>query len=234
MTLHKNVEDDEYFLQLDKNDLEKEFIYFAYVLNAPQAAGVRGGAIGQGAVLEFRRFKDEIALFKKNTNFSNETDNNIGKADLTNIMEAFLDSFEVVVEEGESIVISVSDLFLSETLTSVSPNLPREYRDFVDLDLGRLDDDKTFINQVRNYPKNTAVEVTFGFSNPKPNQRNAVYAVADARFTSIVARHLFVEMPDDQFNTRVADQRVGYFSQRVTDLSTYDNYPQRDLLINGD
>ena len=69
MTLHKNVEDDEYFLQLDKNDLEKEFIYFAYVLNAPQAAGVRGGAIGQGAVLEFRRFKDEIALFKKNTNF---------------------------------------------------------------------------------------------------------------------------------------------------------------------
>ena len=126
-------------------------------------------------------------------------------------MEAFLDSFEVVVEEGESIVISVSDLFLSETLTSVSPNLPREYRDFVDLDLGRLDDDKTFINQVRNYPKNTAVEVTFGFSNPKPNQRNAVYAVADARFTSIVARHLFVEMPDDQFNTRVADQRVGYF-----------------------
>ena len=230
MTLHKNVEDDEYFLQLDKNDLEKEFIYFAYVLNAPQAAGVRGGAIGQGAVLEFRRFKDEIALFKKNTNFSNETDNNIGKADLTNIMEAFLDSFEVVVEEEESIVISVSDLFLSETLTSVSPNLPREYRDFVDLDLGRLDNDKTFINQVRNYPKNTAVEVTFGFSNPKPNQRNAVYAVADARFTSIVARHLFVEMPDDQFNPRVADQRVGYFSQRVTDLSTYDNYPQRDLI----
>ena len=230
MKLHIKAEDDEYFLELDKNDLEKEFIYFAYVLNAPQAAGLRGGAIGQGAVLEFRRFKDEIALFKKNTNFSNETDNNIGKADLTNIMEAFLDSFEVVVEEGESIVISVSDLFLSETLTSVSPNLPREYRDFVDLDLGRLDDDKTFINQVRNYPKNTAVEVTFGFSNPKPNQRNAVYAVADARFTSIVARHLFVEMPDDQFNTRVADQRVGYFSQRVTDLSTYDNYPQRDLI----
>ena len=230
MKLHINAEDDEYFLELDKNDLEKEFIYFAYVLNAPQAAGLRGGAIGQGAVLEFRRFKDEIALFKKNTNFSNETDNNIGKADLTNIVEAFLDSFEVVVEEGESIVISVRDLFLSETLTSVSPNLPMEYRDFVDLDLGRLDDAKTFINQVRNYPKNTAVEVTFGFSNPKPNLRNAVYAVADARFTSIVARHLFVEMPDNQFNPRVADQRVGYFSQRVTDLSTYDNYPQRDLI----
>ena len=230
MRLHKNIEDGEYFLELDKNNLDEEFIYFAYVLNAPQAAGVRGGAIGQGAVLEFRSFKDGIALFKKNTNFSNETDNNIGKADLTNIMEAFLDSFDIVVEDEDSVVISVNDLFLSETLTSVSPNIPREYRDFVDLDLGKLDSKKTFINQVRNYPKNTAVEVTFGFSNPQPNQRSAVYAVADARFTSIVARHLFVEMPDDQFNPRVADQRVGYFSQRVTDLSTYDNYPQRDLI----
>ena len=37
-------------------------------------------------------------------------------------------------------------------------------------------------------------------------------------------------MPDDQFEPRVADQRVGYFSQRVTDMSTYDNYPQRDLI----
>ena len=37
-------------------------------------------------------------------------------------------------------------------------------------------------------------------------------------------------MPDSNFEPRVADQRVGYFSQRVTDLSTYDLYPQRDLI----
>ena len=199
-------------------------------MNAPQAAGTRGGALGDGSILEFRRFKDGLSLHKKNTYFSNETDNNIGKADLTNVFEAFLDTFEIVVEEEGKLIISVNELFLSETLSAVSPNLPREFREFVDLDLGRLDDSKTFINQVRNYAKNTAVEVTYGFANATPNQRSAVYAVADARFTSIVARHLFVEMPDGNFEPRVADQRVGYFSQRVTDMSTYDNYPQRDLI----
>ena len=230
LKLYKNTEDDEYFLELKEDDLNKEFIYFAYSMNAPQAAGVRGGALGDGYILEFRRFKDGLSLHKKNTYFSNETDNNIGKADLTNVLEAFLDKFEIVVEEDGGIIISVNDLFVSETLSAVSPNLPRQYREFIDLDLGRLDSSKTFINQVRNYPKNTAIEVTYGFANATPNQRSAVYAVADARFTSIVARHLFVEMPDGNFEPRIADQRVGYFSQRVTDMSTYDNYPQRDLI----
>ena len=139
-------------------------------------------------------------------------------------------NFDIVAEQDGRIVIEADDLFMEETLNNVSPNLPPEYRNFVALNLGRLDSDKTFVEQIRNYPKNTAVEVNFGFENNNPNQRRAVYAVSDARYTSISARHLFVEMPDDQFEPRVADQRVGYFSQRVTDMSTYDNYPQRDLI----
>ena len=37
-------------------------------------------------------------------------------------------------------------------------------------------------------------------------------------------------MPDDNFEPRIADQRIGYFSEKVTDLSTYDTYPARDLM----
>ena len=222
--------DAEFYIELKDGQIDSEFIYFAYVLNAPQAAGVRGGAIGQGAVLEFRKFKTGLGLYKKNTYFSNETVNNIGKSDLTNILEAFVMNFDIVAEQDGRIIIEADDLFMEETLNNVSPNLPPEYRNFVALNLGRLDSDKTFVEQVRNYPKNTAVEVNFAFENNNPNQRRAVYAVSDARYSSISARHLFVEMPNDQFEPRVADQRVGYFSQRVTDMSTYDNYPQRDLI----
>ncbi|GIS49134.1 MAG: hypothetical protein Ct9H90mP22_7220 [Gammaproteobacteria bacterium] len=42
--------------------------------------------------------------------------------------------------------------------------------------------------------------------------------------------HLFVEMPDDKFEPRIADQRIGYFSEKVTDLSTYDSNNARDLI----
>jgi len=62
-------------------------------------------------------------------------------------------NFDIVAEQDGRIVIEADDLFMEETLNNVSPNLPPEYRNFVALNLGRLDPDKTFVEQVRNYPK---------------------------------------------------------------------------------
>ena len=63
LKLHKNIEDDEYFLELSEEDLNKEFIYFAYSMNAPQAAGIRGGALGDGSILEFRRLSKNTKCY---------------------------------------------------------------------------------------------------------------------------------------------------------------------------
>ena len=103
--------------------------------------------------------------------------NNIGKSDLTNILEAFVMNFDIVAEQDGRIIIEADDLFMEETLNNVSPNLPPEYRNFVALNLGRLDSDKTFVEQVRNYPKNTAVEVNFAFENNNPNQSDLFKAM---------------------------------------------------------
>ena len=62
LKLYRDTEGDKYYLELSDDDLNKEFIYFAYVLNGPQAAGVTGGSIGDGAILEFRKFKDRLGL----------------------------------------------------------------------------------------------------------------------------------------------------------------------------
>ena len=113
-------------------------------------------------------------------------------------------------------------------LTSISPNIPPEYMEYVNLNVGKIDKSKTFIDQIKNYEKNTTVDVVYGFFNPKP--RNAVDAVADERYTFAKVRHLFVQMPDDEFEPRVADQRVGYFSQKVTDLSSYKYVNAIDLI----
>ena len=64
-----NEENDDHFLVLNKDDLNKEFIYFTYFLDAPQASGQFGGALSDGSILEFREFKNEIGLYKKNTKF---------------------------------------------------------------------------------------------------------------------------------------------------------------------
>ena len=226
-----NKENDDHFLILQKDDLNKEFIYFTYFLDAPQASGQFGGALSDGSILEFRKFKNDIALYKKNTKFIYDDSNNISQSILRNIQEAFLGRFKIEVddEEANKVLIKVNSIFLSEMLTSISPNIPPEYMEYVDLNVGKLDKSKTFINEVKNYEKNTTVDVVYGFFNPKP-KGGSVDAVADKRFTFAKVRHLFVEMPDDKFEPRVADQRVGYFSEKVTDLSSYDYVNAVDLI----
>ncbi|MDG1248789.1 MAG: hypothetical protein P8O14_05430, partial [SAR86 cluster bacterium] len=70
LNLLHNAETDKYYLVLESSELNKEFIYFPYILNGPQAAGQGGGAIGDGSILEFREFKDGLGLYKKNTKFT--------------------------------------------------------------------------------------------------------------------------------------------------------------------
>ena len=124
LKLYKDTEKDTYFLELSENDLNKEFLYFAYILNAPTGSGVMSGEmigdrlIGNGIVLEFRKFKDGLALYKKNTNFSNETENNISKRKLTAIFDAFIGRFKSVVEEEGRYLLPFSKVFLSEMLTA--------------------------------------------------------------------------------------------------------------------
>ena len=230
MNILHETEEDKYYLIIEEDKINKEFIYFAYILNGPQDVGASGGSMGDGSILEFRKFKDDIGLYKINTKYKYEDSNKISQSKLTNIIEAFMGRFKVVVKEDNKYLISADKLFLSEMLTSVTPNIPKEYMEYYDLNIGKIDKSKTYINDVRNYPKNTAIEINYGFFNPRPKPGGSVDAVADKRYTFISARHLFVEMPDDKFEPRIADQRIGYFSEKVTDLSSYDSYPARDLM----
>jgi len=231
MHIWVDKEKEDYFLQLKIADLNEEFIYFTYILDAPQASGNFGGALSDGSILEFRKFKKDIGLYKKNTRFIYDQASKISQSKLRNIQEAFIGRFKVEVHEKETsnYLIKVNSLFLSEMLTAISPNIPPEYMEYVDLNVGKIDKSKTFVDKIKNYTKNTTIDVVYGFFNPKP-KNSPVDAVADKRYTFGKVRHLFVEMPDDNFEPRIADQRVGYFSEKVTDLSSYNYFPALDLI----
>ena len=224
--IYYETDEDTYYTIIEEENLSKEFIYFYYIISGAQAGGASGGDMGDSSVLEFRKFKDDIALYKKNTVFNYDDSNNISKSTLTNILESFVGRFEVKIEEEGRYLVNIDKLFLGEMLVGLTP--PKEYAEYYSLILGRIDDKKTYISRVKNYPKNTSIEVTYGFFNPSP--KGSVDAVPDARYSSIVARHMFVEMPDDNYEPRIADQRIGYFSTKITDLSTYDYFKGKDLI----
>ena len=156
--IYYEIEEDTYYTIVEENSLSKEFIYFYYIISGAQAGGASGGDMGDRSILEFRKFKDDIALYKKNTVFSYDESNNISKSTLTNILESFVGRFEVEIEEDGKYLINIDKLFLGEMLVGLTP--PKEYAEYYSLILGRIDDKKTYISRVKNYPKNTSIEVT--------------------------------------------------------------------------
>tara|TARA_B100001109_G_scaffold143896_1_gene117097 strand:- start:6813 stop:9287 length:2475 start_codon:yes stop_codon:yes gene_type:complete len=230
MNIIHETEKDKYYLVIKEGQLNKEFLYFTYILNGPTAAGPSGGDMGEASILEFRKFKEDLGLYKKNTKFTYDKSNKISQSKLTNIIEAYVGRFKVVVKEDSKYLIDIDKMFLTEMLVSLTPNIPPEYMEYYNLLLGRPDKEKTYIDEVKNYTKNTSFKVRYGFYNPKPKPGGSIDAITDKRYTYIDGLHLFVEMPDDNFEPRVADQRIGYFSEKVTDLSTYDSNNARDLM----
>ena len=97
MNILHETEKDKYFMILSEDQLNKEFIYFTYILNGPSDAGPSGGDMGEAFILEFRKFKEDIGIYKKNTKFAFDDSNKISQSKLTNIIEAFLGRFSVIV-----------------------------------------------------------------------------------------------------------------------------------------
>ena len=232
LKIYSNDDGSSYFLKLDEEDLNKQFLYFSYVMNAPQGSTLTGGLPSDGKVLEFRNFKSEnIGLYQINTSYiKGDETNNIAKSTITNITEAFVEVFKPAARTDKSVLINVNSILLSEKMDSIS-YVPSEYREYITVNYGMPDESKTFVKNVFNNETNTAFEVTFAFENSMPNpDAFSVSAVTDPRYLSVTGRHIFIKMPDDRFEPRVNDHRIGYFVNKSTDLTSYDNFPNFALI----
>ena len=54
--------------------------------------------------------------------------------------------------------------------------------------------------------------------------------VTDSRYVSAIIQHNFIAMPANQYQPRRDDYRVGYFTDRITDLTSREAAPYRDVV----
>ena len=230
-TFYRDSETGETTMRLDPEQFEKEYIYFIHIADGVVDAGSFRGAYGPRFVFTFERRFDEVAIIRENTAFYFDPDNAISRAAEANISRAVLavQSIEAEDEETGAILIETDSLFLSESLTQLSPSSDPDADPRRQFTVGGFDADRSQITAIRSYPLNTDVEVEYVFHNPKP----LVYgsdAVTDPRNISVKALHSLIEMPDNDYQPRFADARLGSFDQRITDLTSTESAPYRDVI----
>mgnify|MGYP001282199602 CR=1 FL=1 len=215
---------------LQGNQLGSEFIYFKHTMNGVTDAGAFTGSYGDQYIFTIERRFDKLQFVRQNTAYYFDRGNAISRASEANISRAVLAVTAIAAEDEETgeVLIDSDALFLSEAFANVTYSRGDDDSDGR-FRLGGLDAEKSQILELRNYPENTAVEVEYVFNNPKPKNGGSD-AVTDARNVSINVRHTWIAVPENDYQPRFADARLGSFNVQVTDLTSTDSAPYRDLL----
>ena len=230
-TFYRDQETGETTLRLEPEQFDREYIYFIHIADGVVDAGSFRGAYGPRFVFTLERRFDEVAIIRENTAFYFDPDNAISRASEANIARAVLAVQPIVAKDEETgaLLIEADSLFLSEAWTQLSPSRDPDADPRRQFTVGDFDADKSQILALRSYPLNTDIEVEYVFHNPKP----LVYgsdAVTDPRNISVKALHSLIEMPDNDYQPRMADARLGSFNQRITDLTSTKSAPYRDVI----
>ncbi len=230
-TLFRDKKTGETHMLIKPEQVDMDFIYFVQVANGVVEAGYFKGAYGPSFMVSVRRHFDRIEFVAQNTNFYFDPDNAISKAAEANISDAILAVAKIAAEDEESgdIMIKADKLFKSEALVQITPSPDPDGDPKKDFSLGKLDKDKTKILNLRSYPKNTDVEVEYVFSNPQPKVQGGP-DITDSRNVSLRVMHSFIEAPQNGYTPRFDDARIGFFGVQVTDLTSTEAAPYRDMI----
>ena len=230
-TLYRDRDSGETHMAITPEQLDREYIYVAVSTDGVVEGGHFRGNYRENRILSLRRHFDRIEIRAENASFYFDPESPLSRAADANISPGLVASETILAEDEDTgaTLIAVDELFASETLSQVkdSPNPDRGDRD--EFELGDLSGDKSKITEIRNYPLNTDVQVEYVYENPAPVV-SGDEEVTDSRYVSIYMQHSLIEMPENDYEPRFTDHRMGYFAEQVTDLTDDTATPYRDLV----
>lgn len=215
---------------IKESQLGNEYIYFTQVADGVMDAGRFRGSYGGSKVFKIDKYFNKIEFITQNTSFYFDPDNPISKSKNANVSQGNMASIKIEAHnKNEGLyLIKIDDLFLKETLTQIKRTSSSE-RSSESFKLGSLDKEKTKIIAIRNYEQNSDVAVEYVYSAPSVS-RGGSEAIADARNVSLKVYHSIIAMPDNDYEIRLDDPRVGYFLTQVNDQTATSSTPYRDLI----
>lgn len=237
--LHRHKETGALYLQLKKEQVGKEYIHFVHIMDSlPEIRFGRGEHL-DSRIYSIERYYNRIEIRAEPTSLYFDSNHPLHRARFANVNRAVLASTPIEAEDPKTgdIYIKADDLFLKEALRQIKPTPNPEAKPGEAFPIGELSADKTRYVAVNNYPANTDITVEYVYENPAPFRSQdgsfsaGELAINDDRNISVTARHSFIAVPENDFEPRRDDPRVGYFTQIVQDMTSDDAVtPWRDLI----
>ena len=226
-TLYRDTVTGKSYMAVREDQLNKEYIYFNHIENAAPGTGYFKGSFGDSKIIRFAKNFEKLDVIQENTDFYFDPNNAISKAKDANINKAILASekIEQTSNDKKTYLIDADGIFLSEKFQLIKfPSPPG----FPPNPLGQLSGSKSRVERINNYDKNTEVLVNYVYENNSPMGGNS--AMTDPRNLTITYQHTILEVPSNNYAIRKDDARIGYFSTQVTDMTSFEAAPYRDVI----
>ena len=223
-TLHQK--DDKVWLEILPSQFNKPFFFSYNIPNSVGERGLYGSQMGSSRLVEFKKIGNQIQLIAKNTQFFAKE----GTPQAQFVSESFSDSLiasaAVLTQphpETKSVLIEANSLLFSD-IPGYQTRLEAAFRmPFA------VDTRNTSFSAVKNTDKLTGLEVKVHFSVPRiaappitpgpgpttPPPR----ATPDPRSLFVSFYYSLMPLPEPM-QTRIADERVGFFTVARTDYTT--------------
>jgi hypothetical protein len=213
---------------------------FLYVNSLPAGLGSNDigldrGQIGDTRIVYFNRVGKKIFLTEPNQGYRALTnDPREQKAVDESFAQSILFSFPIEAEtenpedpKSSKILIDATPFFLRDA-HGVADKIRKMKQGTYSLAENRS---SIYINNTRNFPKNSEFEATISFVGGADAGRLVQTVTPSAEAITVRMHHSFVELPDNNYTPRVYDIRSGYFGISFYDYGSDISEPIQKMFI---
>ncbi len=209
-TLYRDKEKNKIYLEIKPEQLNKNYLATATLESGIGEAGIYSGMPLQDFLFYFQRMSNKVQFVVKNVNFRTRE----GDPQQRSLARSFSDSvlYSVTIKsihpERKTILIDLGDVLLTD-LAGLSFSLgvaPAA--------------DKSYFGTAKAFPQNMEIESVLNFTNTRVNIEKLRFgALPDPRGFTLRVHYSLSELPQNNYRSRLADERLGYFITAYQDLS---------------
>ena len=210
--VHKMGE--KYYFEMPNDVLDKELLVVSRISGHVKNLNFGGAGMKSRPqqVIRWQKHDESILLRSVSFNSVASEEDPIYKSLRNNNFEPIVMTFPIAAYNADTsgVVFDVSALFTTD-VAMIGPLRDSQRKDF---GIKALDKKRSLISHVKAFPKNVEVRHILTFNGSKLPDNQLTKAL------SIEMNQSFIELPEDPWEPRYYDERVGYFSLQQTDYSS--------------
>ncbi|MBK1989800.1 zinc-dependent metalloprotease [Sphaerospermopsis aphanizomenoides BCCUSP55] len=212
-TLYRHKQKNKIYLEIKPEQLQKNFLATATLESGIGEGGIYSGMPLQDFLFYFQRVDNNLQFVVRNVNFRTRA----GDPQARSLSRSFSDSvlynlsIKSIHPQRNTILIDLSDLLLTADLAGLSASLEVA-----------ASPEKSYFGNAKVFPNNIEIESIFNFTGSGKNQAESSGVLADSRGFTLRIHYSLSQLSNNNYQPRLADERVGYFLTAYQDLSTDD------------